>query len=126
MIIFVHRYGYIAYLKKMVHDMNELKTRLSKNRKHMEPILSMVPHVEVVMAKRPLRPVRTLFLDNVTLKQSFYYESDEDYFEYADEFFIPVETLPDHILAKILEFDDEVDITEEINHELFALDKDKM
>ena len=102
---------------KMVYDMNELKTRLSENRKHMEPILSMVPYVEVVMAKRPLRPVRTLFLDNVTLKQSFYYESDGDYFEHSDEFFIPVKTLPDHILAKILEFDDEVDITEEINHE---------
>ena len=105
---------------KMPYDMNELKTRLLKNRKHMETTLSKVPHVEVIMAKRLLSPA------NVTLRQSFYYESDGGYFEQADEFSIPIEILPEHILEKILEFDDEVDITEEINHELSALDKNKM
>ena len=118
--VFICRYGYITYLIKMLHDMNELKTRLSKNRKHMKPTLSKVPHVEVIMAKRLLSPA------NVALRQSFYYESDGVYFEYADEFFIPIETLPEHILAKILKFNDEVDITEEINHELSALNKNKM
>lgn len=64
---------------------------------------------------------------HVTLKQNFYYELDERYFKYTDEFLVPSKILPAHILEKILNFGDEfdfgseVDITEEINHELSAL-----
>ena len=58
---------------------------------------------------------------HVTLKQNFYYELDERYFKYTDEFFAPFEILPKHIFEKLLQFDGEVDITEEINLELSGL-----
>lgn len=112
--------------------MNELATRILKNRKQMEQTLSeKVPYVEVIMAEKPLSPYISgsgsiigmirFRQSHVTLRQNFYYESDGRYFKYTDEFFVPFEILPKHIFEKLLQFGGEVDITEEINRELSGL-----
>ena len=136
MIIFIYNYALGEKLKQMgenvVQDMNKLATRILKNRKHMEQTLSeKVPYVEVIMAEKPLSPyiwgsgsiigMIRFKQFHVTLKQSFYYESDGRYFKYTDEFWMPFKILPAHILEKLFQFDGEVDITEEINRELSGL-----
>ena len=117
--------------ENVVYSMNKLANRIIKNRNHMEPTLLNVPYVEVIMAQKPLSPylwgsgsisrMIEFHQRHVTLRQSFYYESDGSYFKHTDEFFVPFEILPAHILEKIFQFDGEADITEEINHELFKL-----
>ena len=115
MIIFIYNYALGEKLRQMsknvVQDMNELTTRILKNRKHMEQTLSeKVPCVESIMAEKPF----PAWLDgscsiigmirfrqhHITLRQNFYYESDGCYFKYTDEFFVPFEILPRHILEK--------------------------
>lgn len=142
-------------VKKFVPNMNELATRILKNRKHMEQTLSeTVPYVEVIMAEKPLSitprkplkplpwiihadPIDATFLlerlsdykakaQLLTLKHHLHFESDGRNFKKTDEFQVPSKILPAHILEKISKGNDEVDITEEINRELSALDKDKM
>ena len=135
MIIFIYNYELGEKLKQMgnnvVQDMNELATRILKNRKHMEQTLSdKVLHVEVIMAEKPLSPYiwgsgsiigMLMFKQrHVPLRQSFYYELDGRYFKHTDEFFAPFEILPAHIFEKLFQFDSEVDITEEIYRELGA------
>ena len=139
MIIFIYIYDperskkFRQITRNIVRDMNKLATRILKNRKHMEQSLSeKVPYVEVIMAEKSMPPdigssgssiigMIRFRQSHVTLRQSFYYESDGRYFKYTDEFFAPFEILPKHIFEKLLQFDGEVDITEEINLELSGL-----
>ena len=112
--------------KNVVQDMHELTTRILKNRKQMEPTVLKIPYVEVIMAEKPLPPGFIIGMiqfkqQHVTLRQSFYYESDGCYFKHTDEFFARPEILPEHVREKIWNFQSKVDITEEINQELSAL-----
>lgn len=132
MVGFICNYPLNKQLQQMcqnvVGNMSALATRILKNRKQVAPALSNVPHVEVIMAEKPLSPcvwgsgsiINMIRFSQtyVTLRQKIYYDLDGKYFSGTDEFFVRAEILPAHIREKIFAFDGEVDITEEINDEL--------
>lgn len=62
--------------------------------------------------------------DVVCIKHQFYFQQkDGNWYKNEDSFFVLPEIFPAHIRDKILGFDGEVDITEEIDSELAARTK---